>query len=140
MGYVKERVAYLKGLAEGMKIDDSTNEGKLLKEMIEVLDDIANSVVDVEEVQDHLGDQVDNIDEDLAEIERILYDDYEYEYEDEDGLVAEIECPHCHSTVQLTEEMLDNEEDSFKCTDCGKDIVVEWDCDCKECNDEEDKK
>lgn len=31
MGYVKERVAYLKGLFAGMNIDESTNEGKLLK-------------------------------------------------------------------------------------------------------------
>jgi len=59
MSYIKERVSYLKGLAEGMKIDDSTNEGKLLKAMIEVLDDIALAVEDIEEVQEQLEEQVE---------------------------------------------------------------------------------
>ena len=66
MGYVKERVAYLKGLFAGMNIDESTNEGKLFKEIIEVLGDIADSVSDIEEVQEHLEEQVDTIDEDLG--------------------------------------------------------------------------
>ncbi|NLI58444.1 MAG: hypothetical protein GX387_07990 [Clostridium sp.] len=138
MGYVKERVAYLKGLFAGMNIDESTNEGKLFKEIIEVLGDIADSVSDIEEVQEHLEEQVDTIDEDLGEVERLLYDDCDCGYED-DELIAEIQCPHCHEIVELTEDMLDTEEDSFKCTACGKDIIVEWDCDCDECSDECDE-
>ncbi|TYQ13361.1 UNVERIFIED_CONTAM: hypothetical protein Cloal_4429 [Acetivibrio alkalicellulosi] len=137
MGFIKERVSYLKGLAEGIKINDSTDEGKLLKTIIEVLDDIANSVEDIEEIQEHLGEQVDDMDEDLAQIERILYD--ECDDEEDDDFIADVECPHCNETVELTEEMLDSEEDSFKCSACGKDIIVEWDCDCgcEDCEDEE---
>ena len=30
MAYLSEKVAYLKGLAEGMKLDDTKNEGKML--------------------------------------------------------------------------------------------------------------
>ena len=65
------------------------------------------------EVQEHLEEQVDTIDEDLGEVERLLYDDCDCGYED-DELIAEIQCPHCHEIVELTEDMLDTEEDSFK--------------------------
>ncbi|AUG57674.1 CD1247 N-terminal domain-containing protein [Acetivibrio saccincola] len=131
MGYVKERVAYLKGLVAGMNIDEATNEGKLFKEIIGVLDDIADSLTDIEETQEYLGEQVDSIDEDLGALESMLYDDC-----DDDGVIAEIECPHCHDIIELTEDMLDDEAGSFKCTSCGKDIMVEWDCNCDECSDE----
>ena len=34
-----EKVAYLKGLAEGMEIDKETKEGKLLNVIIDILED-----------------------------------------------------------------------------------------------------
>ena len=37
---VSEKVAYLKGLAEGLGIKDSTNEGKLMLAVIDVLESI----------------------------------------------------------------------------------------------------
>ena len=40
MAYLSEQAAYLRGLAEGMKIEESSNEGKLLLKIIEVLDRI----------------------------------------------------------------------------------------------------
>lgn len=61
MRLIRERVAYLKGLAEGMQINDSTNEGKIIKAMIEVLDDIALSVDDLTEVQQQLEEMHDSM-------------------------------------------------------------------------------
>ncbi len=144
MSFIKERVAYLKGLAEGMQISDTTNEGKLLKAIIDVLDDVALAVDDIEEVQEQMGDQVDNMDEDLAEIERIIFDeeddDEDYDDDDDDDFIAEIECPHCHKEIVLSEEMLDDEAESFQCPNCSKEIDIEWDCDCGcgECEDEDE--
>ena len=37
---ITEKVAYLKGLAEGMELDTNKKEGKLLAAMIDVLEDI----------------------------------------------------------------------------------------------------
>jgi DNA repair exonuclease SbcCD ATPase subunit len=137
MSFIKERVAYLKGLAEGMQISDATNEGKLLSSIIDVLDDMALAIDDMEEVQEQLGEQVDNMDEDLAEVERILFDceDEDEDDEDEDGILAEVECPHCNEIIELSEDMLEDEADSFECPHCGKDVAVEWDCDCGDCCD-----
>ena len=41
---ITERVAYLKGLMEGLELDTAGKEGKILKAMMEVLDDMANTV------------------------------------------------------------------------------------------------
>ena len=38
---ITEKVAYLKGLAEGMELDTGKKEGKLLSAIIDVLEDIA---------------------------------------------------------------------------------------------------
>jgi len=138
MNYLRERVAYLKGLAEGMQISDTTNEGKLLKAIIEVLDDFALAVDDMEEVQEQLSDQIESIDEDLAEIEKIVYEDYdEYEEdeEEESNYLGEFECPHCGEKVEIYEDMLDEDTEVITCPKCGKDIEVEWECECEECEE-----
>lgn len=133
MSYLKERVAYLKGMAEGMQISDTTNEGKLLKTIIDVLDDFALSVEDIEEIQDQLGEQVDNIDEDLAEIEKEVYD-IDDEEDDEDICFSEIDCPHCSEKINVDVDMIDDEEgNTIECPSCHQKIDVEWDCDCDEC-------
>ncbi|HHV28594.1 CD1247 N-terminal domain-containing protein [Acetivibrio mesophilus] len=137
MSFIKERVSYLKGLAEGMKIDDSANEGKLLRAMIEVLDDIALAVEDIEEVQEQLEEQVDSIDEDLEEFARILFDEEE---DDDDDVIAQIECPHCNEVFDLTEDMISCDCDTFDCPHCNQEIAFEWDCDCEDCAHEEEDK
>ena len=81
MGFLRERVSYLKGLCEGMKLDANTNEGKLLTAIIDVIDDIALAVEDLEEIQDEHAEIIENIDQDLAEVESVIYDD---EYYDDD--------------------------------------------------------
>ena len=75
MGYLSERVSYLRGLADGLKIDEDTNEGKLFKLIIDVIDDIAVSVEDVEDTQNEILDSVDDIEERLDEAEDCLYDE-----------------------------------------------------------------
>jgi hypothetical protein len=139
MNYLRERVAYLKGLAEGMQISDATNEGKLLKAIIDVLDDVALAVDDIEEVQEQMSEQIDNMDEDLAEVERAIFDeeDEDDDDDDDDHCLGEFECPHCNEKICITRDMFDDEGKSVECPSCHKDIDIEWECDCNECNDKE---
>ncbi|PYG87463.1 hypothetical protein LY28_02133 [Ruminiclostridium sufflavum DSM 19573] len=124
MSYISERVAFIKGLAEGMKIDDSTNEGKLLNAIVDVLDDIALAIEDIEEIQDEVSEQVDGIDEDLAELEKVVYDqDDELEFE-------EIECPYCSEVIEVDLDMIDEDAETIECPHCHEKIELEWDCDC----------
>lgn len=140
MNYLKERVAYLKGLADGMQISDSTNEGRLLKAIIEVLDDMAMTVDDIEEVQEQLSEQVDIIDEDLGEVEKVLFEEEEEEEEcDDEDCLGEVECPNCNETICIEEDMFSDDGDTLKCPHCGEKIDVDWCCDCEDCDDEEHK-
>jgi len=131
MNNLKEKVSYLKGLADGMQINDTTNEGKLLLAIIDVLDDIALAVDDIEEVQEELSEQVDEMDEDLAEIEKLIYDE-----EEEEEVISEFDCPHCGGSVDLADAFM--KKDSVLCPHCNKEIEIEWSCDCEECEECED--
>ena len=71
---ITERAAYIKGLAEGLGIDESTKEGKVIKALIDAFDDMALTVSDLEAELDELTEQVETIDEDLGSLEEDYYD------------------------------------------------------------------
>ncbi len=137
---VTERVAYLKGLAEGLNIDSSTKEGKLLNAIVDVLDDISFELADTQEIVGELSDQIDMIDEDLESVEDYLYDedDDDDEDEDDDEDIFEVTCPNCGDTIYLDDEMLDMGE--IECPNCHENLEFEFeececedeDCDCKD--------
>mgnify|MGYP000640620128 CR=1 FL=1 len=126
---LSEKSAYLKGLMEGMKLDTETNEGKLISEIISMLQDVAENVSDLEEVVDCISDELDCIEEDLDNIDDYLMDDDddeyddEYDEDDEDAGVdfIEYECPHCHTSVYYDQEAFDLEEEHL-CPECGREL------------------
>ena len=69
MENISNKIAYLKGLMEGLKFDEKSNEGKVFRAMLEIFDEINETFEDVYDYQDELAEQVDMIDEDLAELE-----------------------------------------------------------------------
>ena len=139
-----EKIAYIKGLAEGLAIDDSTKEGKVLYAIIDLLADITEEICDIEDGCDELMEQIDAVDEDLAALEDIIYEDDEDECDcdcddcdcDCDDEVYEIECPACNDVIYLDAEML--EEEGMTCPNCGTELEFDFDCDCDcECDCEE---
>ena len=131
---VTEKVAYLKGLAEGMDIDAASKEGKLLKAIMEVLADLAVSVEDLEDYTAELTEQVDAIDEDLDMLESDFYEDYD-EYDDEDEELDtefyDVSCPNCEQEFSVDEETL--LEGSMECPNCGEHLEFDIECDDDEC-------
>ena len=145
---ITEKVAYLKGLAEGMKLNADTPEGKMLLAIVDVLDDISLTVEDLDDGFTELSAQVDEIDEDLGSLEEDCYgeececDDDEDECDccDEEPMY-EVECPSCGNTICINESML--EEGEMECPNCHEllefDIQEEEDeceCGCEGCNKE----
>ena len=61
MSELTKRASYLKGLADGMKIDTETNEGKLLSAIIDFLNDMADEVEAIDEEQGFIADAIDGI-------------------------------------------------------------------------------
>lgn len=124
MNYLNERVSYLRGLTEGLGINEQTNEGKILVNIIDILDDIVETVSELETSQAELDEYVETIDEDLSDIEDQLYGEDEFEdYEDEPHYI-EIECPHCHETVFFDEDIFDD-DDEIACPNCRHTIYEE---------------
>ena len=70
-----EKIAYIKGLAEGLGIDEATKEGKVLTAIIDLLGDITEEICEIEDGCDELMEQIDAVDEDLASLEDIIYED-----------------------------------------------------------------
>ena len=134
----QEKIAYIKGLMEGMEFDKASKEYKLFTAIIDALDVIAE---DIEEVKDDvfdLNEYAEAMDEDLYDVEEMLFDDDECGC----GDFAEFDCPECGETICLEEE--DFGKDSVVCPCCGKEIFLDdvcddECCDCDECCGEDEK-
>ena len=70
-----EKVAYLKGLMEGMKFDTETDEGKILSTIVDILGDMAEDMEDMASDLFDLGEDVDAISDDLSDVEDYLVGD-----------------------------------------------------------------
>ena len=81
---ISEKVAYLKGLAEGLNLDtEKSKEGKLISVMIGILEEIGLSIEDLEENTQALGEEIDVLSDDLSDVEDVVFDEDEDEDEDE---------------------------------------------------------
>lgn len=69
-----EKVAYLKGLAEGMGIQEDGGQGKLFHVIIDILEDLSLDLADTKDALVDLTDGVEEINEDLAELENEFYE------------------------------------------------------------------
>ena len=74
MANIKERVAYLQGLSRGLNIRLHSEEGKLLINIIDVLDDMADEINNIQMGQADLETYVESMDEDLTNLEEEVYD------------------------------------------------------------------
>ena len=122
---ISEKVAYLKGLMEGMNLSADSNEGKLFRAIVDVLDEIALEVEDLTDEVMELGDGLDVISDDLGDVEDIIYDeddddDYEELDEDEDDEEEECyatTCPECEEEIFFDDSVL--EDGKVECPNCG---------------------
>lgn len=126
---VTEKVAYLKGLMEGLDFQADTKEGKIIKLMADILEDLALEVTDCQDDIDDINEYLEAVDEDLTHVEEEIFGDLLDDDEDEccccDGCddedCYEVECPHCGETVCFEEEP---ETESFPCPACSKEIPL----------------
>ena len=136
-----EKVAYIRGLAEGLELDDSKKEVKVLNAIIDLLDDLAMSLADLEDGYSDMADQLDAVDEDLGSLEDDFYGDDEDDEDDEDTCYYEVTCPNCHETICLSEDII--EDGQMDCPTCGETLEFDidecdddgCDCGCESCNE-----
>lgn len=117
---ILEKVAYMKGLAEGIGLDVKSKEGKLLKVMMDILDDVALELQDIRDEQGDLEEGLDAVSEDLADVESYLFDQEDEEDDEDDEEVYQTTCPNCEEEIFFDETIL--EDGSVLCPNCGEEL------------------
>ena len=131
---ISEKVAYLKGLAEGLDLDtEKSKEGKLISVMIGILEEVALDLEDLQEVADELGEEVDAISDDLSDVEEVVFD--EYDDDDEDDDFFEVECPNCEEPLVIDDQAL--AEGVIVCPNCETKFSLDLSDDTVEADEED---
>lgn len=145
---LSEKSAYLKGLMDGMKLSEESDEGKMIHAIVELLGDVTKTLTDVQETTIAISDELDEIEDDLDAIEDFIMDldeddfededdeDDDFEWDDEDELdegfdfgdpettVYEVRCA-CGNVIDFDEETL--EKGSIVCPECGETLEFSLD-------------
>ena len=118
---IMEKVAYLKGLAEGMELDTEKKEGKLIAAIIDLLEDMALEIEDLWDGEEELYEGLDAVSDDLEDVEDLIFEDEDEYYEDdlgEDEDCYATTCPTCEETIYFDESILEDGE--VICPNCGE--------------------
>ncbi len=160
---INERAAYLKGLAEGLDLDSSKPEVKVINELLSLVSNMAQELNEVEcevddvsdvlvELQDEVSELEGDFDE-FAEAVANVMEDFAFEDDDEidddelfdeDNPDYEVKCPDCGADIVVDEDTL--LEGEIDCPNCGNTLEFDFsslfadevcDCgdpDCEMCN------
>ena len=144
---ITENASYLQGLAEGLELDVSTKEGKIITRLLDLVGEMAEKIDILEKQNEELYSYIEEIDEDLGNLEEDFYsfddeesedysdlnDDDEYDAVDDEDYY-EIECPSCGEKICFTDDV-DIEE--LVCPACGELVgdteIIGCDGDCDSC-------
>ena len=118
-----ESLGYLKGLIDGLDLDENSQETKVFKALVEVLENMNADLDDVYEELEAQTDVIDAIDADLAELEEDFYDDEDDWDDDEDFEEFEVECPNCGEIISVDEDTV--MEGGIECPNCGENLEFE---------------
>jgi len=134
-----EKSAYIKGLADGLELDNTTKEGKILAALLELVDELTQEVSglkkDIEEIDedlDYLNDYIEEIDDDLADVEDYLEgedDEDDDEDEDEDEFDDEDEEFFCDGECEGCSGCDDEEFYEIVCPSCGETVCFDQELD-----------
>ncbi len=125
---ITEKVAYIKGLMEGMELDTSNPQSKVLSSIVNLLEDISLEISDINKCYDEVVDQLDAVDEDLYLLEENFYSDEDCSCgceEEDNGIFYEVTCPTCGETVCVSEPVI--LDGSIDCPNCGENLEFDLD-------------
>ena len=74
--------------------------------MIGILEEVGLSIEDLEENALALGEEIDVLSDDLADVESVVFDEDENDEEDYDDDWFEVECPTCEEPLIIDDEAL----------------------------------
>lgn len=126
MSEISNRAAYLKGLADGLKLNTETAEGQLIDGILNLLGDVAEELEMLDSEQAFIADKMDEMEEVIDMVAEDVFGC------DEDDELYTLVCENCGAEIDVTGDDLDDIADGvFACPDCGEIIELDFDgCDC----------
>ena len=148
---VNEKVAYIKGLMEGLDFKPDTSEKKILSLVVDLLADMCEADDSISDRMDNLEQYLSELDSDLGDVEELLCDhdngdvddvddvddddidapddddseeDDDDDDDDDDSDIFEVECPNCGETVYFDSSLLDKKE--IRCPACNEKFSFEF--------------
>ena len=132
---VSEKVAYLKGLIDGMGFDADSKNGKLFHIISDILEELAGDVLELRESSLEMAEDIDALTDDLADVEDLVYGEDEEEGEhaapgcgyccgglgeddDEEPVFFDVTCRSCGKTITVDEDIFDL--GTVQCPNCGE--------------------
>ena len=119
---IGEKVSYLKGLAEGLNVED-----KIVIGILDVLADIAENLAEVDEELDDVASVMTDLEESVADLEDEVFDveddDYDDELDDELEEMYETTWPACNNTIRFDYEQA--AQGGMDCPNCGEHLQFE---------------
>ena len=121
-----EKVAYLKGLMEGMELNLDSGEGKLIGVIADILGTMAEDIEDIESDLYDVNGEMDALSDDVCEMEDLLdlfrerLEDVESgeDSEEESPVFFEVTCPVCNNSTRVDERVM--AAGSVQCPQCGE--------------------
>lgn len=131
---LSEKASYLKGMADGIGLDESNQKDKLTLKLLDLVTEMSEKIEDLENQCRELNDYADELDSDLGDVEEYLFtenndddeDEDDYDDDDEDDGTYEVTCPSCGETIVFDESC---DPEHLICPACGE----EFDCVCNGC-------
>ena len=119
---LNKKAAYLQGLVDGLGIDDTTKEGKIIKAMSALLGEMAEVIESVDEDLSRAYDQINDLNDELEDLEADLYE------EDEDGESEDAEDEDTDDDDDAKDDDIASEPFfEVACTNCGETVYVSED-------------
>lgn len=109
------KAMYIKGLADGLQLDASSKEGKVIAALLELVNEMAGTIEEMQSKMSDLEDYVEELDEDLGDVEEVLVGD------DEDDDFCDGDCENCDGSCDSDEDDDEDDDEYFEvvCPSCG---------------------
>ena len=120
------KAAYIRGLMTGMEFDPESKNGKIIAAMMDLLEEMAATVVEHDDALDQVYDELETLDQDLDDVVSDLYeleDDEDDEDDEEPADLCEVTCPNCGAVVTVDEDTLLSQD--LTCPNCHAAFDIE---------------